>query len=253
MGKLFVIAMYESFLTESQQDYLKIINRLVMNHKVARVKEIAGEKGVSMPTVTEAMKKLAGDGWIIYESRGYIDLTPKGKKAANYFSRRSDFIRNFLHDVLGASVKQAEVEACTLEHHLSDQSIKRLGLLYQFLNHCPKVEPNLLSLFKDCVVSNPDQKDYFCIADIYPHTEQNKTHLLLQNLNPGQTATILLISSEKKIRNFFFKNGLLPGLKLTMKAITENHLIVDYKNQEIYIPKAYGKQIEVSLKERGKA
>lgn len=242
--------MYEKLLTESQQDYLKIINSLVAKHHVARVKEIATEKGVSMPSVTESMKKLAQDDWIFYQSRGFIELTPKGEKAANYFARRTEFLENFLQDVLGTSEEKAEIEACTLEHHLSDQSLKRLGLLYQFLNHCPKVEPNLLSLFQSCIQNNPDEQDYFCISSTYPHTDKNHRHVLLKNLPPGQNAKIMLISSEPEMRNFFLNNGLLPGLEIKMVTKTDKTIIITFQNQKIEIPGNFGDHVEVSIIEK---
>ena len=239
--------MYEKLLTESQQDYLKIINILVNKNRVARVKEIAEERSVSMPSVTESMKKLANDNWIFYKTRGYIELTPKGKEAANYFARRSEFLINFLHDVLGATVKQAQVEACTLEHHLSEQSLKRLGLLYQFLNHCPKMDTNLMEIFNNCVKDIPNEKEYFCISNIYPHLDKNDRHILLKDLQIQQKAKIMLITSQTKIREFFLTNGLLPGIEITKLSSSDKYIIIIYKNQQIDIPKDYGNFVEVSI------
>lgn len=239
--------MYEKLLTESQQDYLKIINSLVEKNKVARVKEIAREKGVSMPSVTESVKKLAGENWISYKSRGFIELTEKGEKAANYFAKRTEFLKNFLHDVLGSDEQKADAEACTLEHHLSDDSLKNLGLLYQFLNHCPKMETNLLGLFKKCVESSPSNKDYFCIMDNYPHFVSDEKHILLKNLPAGKSAKIMLISPDNDIRSFFLDIGLLPGLEISMLEKTEKSITIKYKNQKIEIPGNFGDKVEVSI------
>ena len=239
--------MYDNLLTESQQDYLKIINSLIARNRVARVKEIAEAKGVSMPSVTESMKKLALDEWIFYQSRGFIELTPKGEKAANYFAKRSEFLRNFLHDVLGADETKAQSEACTLEHHLSDQSLNNLGLLYQFLNHCPKMETNLLNVFNNCVKSSNSGNEYFCLLDNYPHFDLNEKHILLQDLPINQQAKIMLISPEADIRSFFLNLGLLPGLEITMSKINNDSFTINYRNQEIEIPKNFGDKVEVSL------
>ncbi|MBN2280189.1 MAG: metal-dependent transcriptional regulator [Candidatus Marinimicrobia bacterium] len=242
--------MYENQLTESQQDYLKIISNLITSNHVARVKEIAEQKGVSMPSVTESMKKLAKDKWIFYKSRGYIELTPKGKLAASYFAKRTEFLRNFLHDVLGASDEKAEKEACILEHHLSEKSIKNMGLLYQFLNHCPKMTPNLLEVFSNCINTNDTHDEYFCMLDNYPHFELNQKHILLQNLSENQSAKIMLISPEEDIRNFFLNNGLLPGLEIIMQQIHENSFVILCQDQQIEVPGQYGNKVEVSIIEK---
>ena len=239
--------MYEKLLTESQQDYLKIINNLVSINRVARVKDIAEEKGVSMPSVTESMKKLAKDEWIFYKSRGFIELTSKGEKAASYFAKRTEFLKNFLVDVLGADEKKSADEACTLEHHLSDKSLKNLGLLYQFLNHCPKMETNLLDIFNNCVKNGSSDSDYFCILDNYPHFDVDEKHILLKNLQAKQSAKIMLISSDAEIRKFFLDNGLLPGLEITMAEHKQNSFIINYKNQQFEIPDNFGDKVEVSI------
>ena len=162
-------------------------------------------------------------------------------------SKRSEFIRNFLHDVLDTTKERAEIEACTLEHHLSDQSLRRLGLLYQFLNHCPKMENNLLAMFKKCVNNNSDEKSYSCIANIYPHLYEEDKHLLLETLPIGEKAKIMLLSSEPKMREFFLSKNLLPGIEITMQEITENFFLVSYKNQKIEIPREFGASVEVSI------
>jgi len=240
--------MYEKLLTESQQDYLKIIHTLIEKNRVARVKEIAEAKGVSMPTVTEAMKKLAQEDWISYQSRGFIELTEKGQKAAWYFAKRSEFLLNFLQDVLGTDNETAINEACTLEHHLSEQSLKRLGLLYQFLNHCPKTEINLLEMFNKCIQSNEGEKpEYFCIADNYPHSYKDHKHILLKNLSPGQRAKIMLLSADKEVRNFFLNKGLLPGIEISMKRADDKNFIIKHKDEAIKVPKNYGISVEVSI------
>jgi len=239
--------MYEKILTESQQDYLKIINNLVSINHVARVKEIAEQKCVSMPSVTESMKKLAKDEWIFYKSRGFIELTPKGEKAANYFAKRTEFLRNFLHDVLGADDDKSEKEACTLEHHLSEESLKNMGLLYQFLNHCPKMKTNLLDIFTNCVKNSSSDGNYFCILDNYPHFDLDEKHILLENLQVEQSAKIMLISPDTEIRKFFLDNGLLPGLEIAMANFKQNSFIITYKNQKIEIPRNYGDKVEVSI------
>ncbi len=238
--------MYETILSESQQDYLKIIHGLVNKNRVARVKEIAGKKGVSMPSVTESMKKLAKEDWIFYQSRGFIELTPKGEKAARYFARRTEFLQNFLHDVLGTTRPQAKTEACSLEHHLSDQSLKRLGLLYQFLNHCPKVDTNLINLFKQCVDNNTED-DYFCIPDVFPHQYQDHKHILLTDLQPRQRAKIMLLSANPETRDFFLNKGLLPGLEIAMREHHPDRFIIRHQNQDIEVPGKFGKQVEVSI------
>lgn len=238
--------MYQNYLSASKQDYLKIINRLQNNNQTVRVKEIAVEKKVSMPSVTESIKKLAAEGWIFHKSRGTIELTAKGQEAADFFSKRSDFIRNFLTDVLGTKAEKADSESCILEHHLSEHSLRRLGLLYQFLNHCPIIGLNLLEKFRDCVEDCNLDKDCYCISEKYPHFHEHTTHTLLNSLEPGEKAKILLLSSNPDLRDHFFSNSLLPGIEIEMQSKNKDEIIIKYKSQSISIPTKFGSYVEVS-------
>ncbi len=246
--------MYEEKLSESMQDYLKIIYFLEKKNRVARIKEIANEKGVSMPSVSEAMKKLSEQGWINYKTRGHIELSPKGNKAANYFITRNLFIRNFLRDILGNSDEIAEQEACSLEHHLGSQSIKRLGLLYQFLTHCPKTEKVLIDEFKNCfledICSNYKNSDNVCFSGEYPHIDSHKNiNTLVSSLSIGTRAKILLVSPFEDERTNLFNLGILPGLilKLVEKNKESNNCIISIKEQNIPITLNQAEKIEVAI------
>ncbi|HEV58563.1 MAG TPA: MarR family transcriptional regulator, partial [Phycisphaerales bacterium] len=54
-------------LTASLEDYLEAIFHLENKDKVARSKDIAGALGVARPSVTGALRTLAGKGLVNYE------------------------------------------------------------------------------------------------------------------------------------------------------------------------------------------
>ena len=65
---------------------MKIILTLINQKVVARTKDIAKIKKVSMPSTTEAIKKLSKAGYVKYSAREFINLTPKGKQVAAYLA-----------------------------------------------------------------------------------------------------------------------------------------------------------------------
>ncbi len=69
-------------LTPSLEDYLETILQLEKKNRVARVKDIAQELGVQMPSVTGALKNLRSKGMIEYEKNSFINLTPQGMDIA---------------------------------------------------------------------------------------------------------------------------------------------------------------------------
>jgi len=210
--------MNNEILSESQQDYLKIVLGLVNEKKVARIKEIAHQKSVSMPSVTEAMRKLSKDGFVQYSAREFVELTPAGETAAHRLSSKNMFLKNFFIDVLGIEDRVAEKEACEIEHHLSVATLDRLILLYQFLSECKKNDSLALNLFKKCIKAaegfseiDTDCKSCF-VAGNFPHRQgKGIVHTLLSKMNRGQKGQVVMLGPNTEIRRMIIEKGLLPG------------------------------------------
>jgi len=213
-------------LSESQQDYLKIVLDLIKEKKVARIKEIAQRKGVSMPSVTEAMRKLSNDGFVQYSAREFVELTPTGEIAAHRLYSKNLFLKSFFIDVLGIENGIAEKEACELEHHLSMTTLDRLILLYQFLSECKKNDQLTLNLFKTCVrsaegMSEIDSECKACfVASNFPHRlGQTTVHTLLSKLNRGQKGQVVMLGPDTDLRQKIIEKGLLPGSTFVLEEL----------------------------------
>ena len=101
-------------LSASLQDYLKIIYGVSQRKKYARIRDIARKKNVSMPSATEAMRKLSKLGLIEYHAYEFIQLTERGKGLAHYIFNIHHFLARFLVDILNLNPEKAESEACKL-------------------------------------------------------------------------------------------------------------------------------------------
>lgn len=105
-------------LSASLEDYLEAILQLERASRVARVSEIAEQLNVSRPSVTGALKNLAGRGLVSHARYGHVILTAEGTGIALDVERRHLAIRDFLTTVLAIPEEKAEVTACRLEHVL---------------------------------------------------------------------------------------------------------------------------------------
>jgi DtxR family Mn-dependent transcriptional regulator len=123
------------------EDYLEAVLSVQREKPVARVGEIAGRLGVSNPTVTAALRTLAEGGFIEHESYGYVQLTPKGRRAAEAVDRRHRLLGGFLRDVLGVPAERAGEEACRIEHHIARDTVERLTRFVEFVENCPRCQP----------------------------------------------------------------------------------------------------------------
>jgi len=110
-------------LSASLEDYLEAILQVERSSRVARVSEIADQLGVSRPSVTGALKLLAGRGLVTHARYGHVTLTEEGFRIALEVERRHLAIKDFLTGVLGIPEERAESTACKLEHVLEPDTL----------------------------------------------------------------------------------------------------------------------------------
>ena len=112
-------------LYESAEDYLERI--LILSNQLGQVHaiDIARDMNFSKPSVSVAMHKLEDNGFIKIHDDGEIKLTEKGEKVAKSVYERHLVLTEFLIK-LGVSEEQAKIDACKIEHDLSEEAFNAL-------------------------------------------------------------------------------------------------------------------------------
>lgn len=110
---------------ESAEDYLETI--LVLQEQCGQVRsiDIVNKLGFSKPSVSIAMKKLRENGYISMSPDGLITLNDTGMAIASQVYGRHKTITK-LFKLMGVSPEQAAVDACKVEHDLSDETFGRI-------------------------------------------------------------------------------------------------------------------------------
>ena len=110
---------------ESSEDYLESI--LMLREQLGKVRsiDIVYKLGYSKPSISIAMKKLREKGLINMDPDGYITLTDEGAKIARHTYNRHKVLTNFFESI-GVGHKNAEADACKIEHDISDETFRRL-------------------------------------------------------------------------------------------------------------------------------
>jgi DtxR family Mn-dependent transcriptional regulator len=119
-------------LTRRLEDYLEAVLMLVTQRGAARVSDIAAATGVSKPSVTVSLRKLAGRGLVHYDPYQFVTLTPRGRSAARRIQGKHDALARFLTDVLCIDELTARDNACRMEHVVDDAVLERLARLAEF-------------------------------------------------------------------------------------------------------------------------
>ena len=112
---------------KTTEDYLKTIYMLSQQQEVHACM-IADRLGVSRPTVSVSLKRLAKEGYLHVDGRNVITLTDKGRETAMPVFRRYQVLQRFLVS-LGVDEEIAYRDACEMEHGLGDESYEALRQL----------------------------------------------------------------------------------------------------------------------------
>lgn len=112
-------------LQESAENYLEAILMLKQKNGEVRSIDIAAMLGFTKPSVSIAMKKLQENSFITKDNHGYIELTDKGLEIAQSVYERHRVISDFLI-FIGVDDETALLDACRIEHVISQQSFEKL-------------------------------------------------------------------------------------------------------------------------------
>jgi len=202
-------------LSPALADYLLTIRRILSNAHVARVKEIAIDAGVSMASVTPALKRLARMGLVEYRARAFVALTARGQATARRVQVRHELVERFLRDALGVSREQAASDACVAGHHLSDEAIDRI---VRWLER-----------------------------------RSGRDHRRLSEMAPGERGELVYLNGSSPMRLLMVNKGLLPGVAVTVLREEPNgdDVWVDCNGEEILLSAREVETVIVSARVSG--
>ncbi len=122
--------------SSAAEDYLERIQELIEAKGYARVVDIAASLGISQASVTNMVKRLDAEGFVLYEKYRGLVLTPEGERIAKDIARRHRILTDFLSQ-LGVSSEVVDRDVEGMEHHLSPTSMEAIEVLCQELVFLP--------------------------------------------------------------------------------------------------------------------
>ena len=123
----------ERNLGKSLEDYIEAVYDLHKESGQARVSDISTRLGMAKPSVNAAIKRLSALGLVTHERYGDINLTDEGLKLAANVRHKHNVLLDFLVRLVGVDPNVAENEACSIEHSLFDDTMKKLE---EFIKKC---------------------------------------------------------------------------------------------------------------------
>lgn len=127
--------------TRAIEEYLESIYKLQSRGTRVIGARLAEDLGVSAPTVTEMLRRLRQEGFVVLGGDKEVVLTQKGRDAAEVLIRRHRLSERLLTDILGMPWSQAHDEACKFEHVISPEVEARLARTLDYPTTCPHGNP----------------------------------------------------------------------------------------------------------------
>lgn len=128
-------------LSQSVEDYLKVIYVLESEGSGATTNNIAEMMEVSSASVTNMLKRLAGLNLIEHKSYKGAKLTEAGRKIALEILRHHRLLELYLKEIMGYGWDEVHEEAEKLEHHISEQFEDKIAELLNHPTHDPHGDP----------------------------------------------------------------------------------------------------------------
>lgn len=176
------------------EDYLEEIKRLEEDGERITATVIARTLDVSLPSASEMLKRLAGEGYLNREKGGTILLTPEGRRLAHTMLRRHRLIECLLVDKLGMEWHEVHGEAHKIEHAISARVEEALAKALDYPDYCPHGHP-------------------ICPVDL-------RTTRRLSELEAGERGFIAQISEVKEdVLPYLDQMGVRPNAELSVKDV----------------------------------
>lgn len=125
-------------MRSAAEDYIKHIYSLQTSGVKVSTRNLAELLDISMPSVSEMVKKLTSEGFITSKLYHGFRLTPKGEKLALIQIRKHRMLEYFMINTLKYEWEDVHQEAEKLEHAVTEKFINSLDYVLGF----PKYDPH---------------------------------------------------------------------------------------------------------------
>ena len=183
-------------LSDAIQDYVKEIYKLEASGRRVSTSALAIELGVSAPSVTAMLKKLATLGLVKHERYHGARLTAKGERVALEVIRHHRLLEQYLSQTLGLPIDALHAEADRLEHALSEELEAHIDRSLGYPTRDPHGDP----------IPGPDLK--LVVTDATP----------LSTLEPGTKAVVSRVpDGDGELLRYLDSLKLTPGNRVEVR------------------------------------
>lgn len=230
--------------SEQAEEYLKAIYDIAGKDGAAQTSAIAKCLNISPPSVTEAMQKMAYQGLVLYEPYKGFTLTKEGLAIATRIKRKHRLLEVFLTNILHIDKDKAHVEACKMEHSLSDETENALCNMLHAPARCPHGSPispynMVVGTCDECDGGSSNQK----------HKESDRNIVPITDLVRCEKGIVAFLRGDKKVVQRLSDLGLTlhTEIELLRKAPMNGPIEICVRRTNLAIARDIADNIFVSV------
>jgi DtxR family transcriptional regulator, Mn-dependent transcriptional regulator len=208
------------------EEYLEAIHELEEEGVAVIQARLAERLDHSAPAVSEMIRRLRDEGYIIAEGRA-LQLTAEGRTLAESVVRKHRLAERLLTDIIGLPWEKSHLEACRWEHVISDEVEARLVELLGHPRTCPHGNP----------IPGAEPVDY--------------SETVLSDAHRGARIRLRRVTEQVEIDTeslaYLSSSGFVPGTEATVSSrAPDGTLTLDVAGQSLALGPALAHQLFVS-------
>ena len=221
-------------LSENIEEYLEVLYRYGNKNGYVSTTTISKKLKIAPASVTQMLKKLEDLGYIDYIPYKGANLSSEGYKIAQKITRKHRILEKFLTDVLKINPGNVHIQACDMEHSLSDEAERAMCHILKHPDVCPdeKLIPPCDFDFVNCqdCVNNEN--------DIEEIGVRSNNLIAISDLQSNEKAEVLFIRGDSKVLKQLMALGIAIGTRIQFKDIDElnNSLNIQVNDSKIDLP-----------------
>jgi DtxR family transcriptional regulator, Mn-dependent transcriptional regulator len=230
-------------MSKSVEEYLEALYVLSQEGGPVSTSGLSSRLKINPASVTEMLKKLSQNGYVIYSPYQGALLTEEGLRYGRKMVRKHRLLEKFLHEVLRIGNDKVHDYACEMEHSLADDVERNMCQTLKQPDLCPddgQVIPPCDFDFENC------QECKKCAAESVDDKGRREENLVpLKFLADNQSGKVVFIRGGQQLVKRMLDLGLTPGteLKVIRSAPFKGPVQIEVRGSQL----AIGQQIAVKI------
>lgn len=135
-------------VTHSAAHHLMAIDDLIQRLGYARVSDIARLLNITRGSVSISLRPFKKSELILQDENRHLRLSERGQALVDAIKTKRHIVQRLFSELLGVDSQQAEIDACKLEHLVSNETARRLISFLRFIDSQPQAADDFLAAWQ---------------------------------------------------------------------------------------------------------